>query len=61
VAETKLKQEIIYCKDCKYAHITYDGEVKYCDVWSQEEPIYMDASKNFCSMAERKECGRINQ
>lgn len=53
MAETKLKQEIIYCKDCKYAHITYDGEVKYCDVWSPEEPIYMDASKNFCSMAER--------
>ena len=47
--------EIIYCKDCKYAHITYDDEVKYCDVWSSEEPIYMDASENFCSMAERGE------
>lgn len=52
--------EVIYCKDCKYAHITYDGEVKYCDVWSPEESIYMDASKNFCSMAERIEYGRIN-
>lgn len=47
--------EIIYCKDCKYAHITYDGEVKYCDIWSPHETIYMDASKNFCSMAERVE------
>lgn len=46
--------EIIYRKDCKYAHITYNCEVKYCDVWSPEEPIYMDADNNFCSMAERK-------
>lgn len=46
--------EIIHCKDCKYAHITYNGEVKYCDVWSPEEPIYMDANNNFCSIAERK-------
>ena len=23
--------EVIRCRDCKYAHMTYDGEVKYCD------------------------------
>lgn len=23
--------ELVRCKDCKYAHMTYDGEVKYCD------------------------------
>lgn len=23
--------EVVRCRDCKYAHMTYDGEVKYCD------------------------------
>lgn len=44
---------IIRCKDCKFAHLTYDGDVKYCDVWSLDESIYMDGN-NFCSSAERK-------
>ena len=44
---------IIRCKDCKFAHLTYDGDVKYCDVWSPDESIYIDGD-NFCSSAERK-------
>lgn len=24
-------KNIIHCKDCKYSHMTYGGECKYCD------------------------------
>ncbi len=49
-----LKQlTIIRCKDCKFAHLTYDGDVKYCDIWSPDESIYINGD-NFCSLAERK-------
>ena len=46
--------DIVRCKDCKFAHITYGGEVKYCDIWFPEESHYMDTD-NFCSFAERQE------
>lgn len=52
--------EIIFCRDCKNAHITYRGEVKYCDVWSPEDTIYMNADENFCSMAERRTTSETN-
>ena len=62
VLDTKEKQliilpsahpEIIRCKDCKYAHITYGGEVKYCDIWFPDESHYIDTD-NYCSFAERR-------
>ena len=38
--------EIIRCRDCKYAHLTYDGECKHCDKWTDEfgipEELYLD-------------------
>ena len=46
--------EIITCKDCKFAHITYGGEVKYCDIWFPDESHYIDTD-NYCSFAERRE------
>lgn len=46
--------EIVRCGECKYAHLTYNKEVKYCDFWETEDPIYMSAD-NFCSNAERRE------
>ena len=46
-------QPVVLCKDCKYAHITYRGEVKYCDIWFPDESHYMDTD-NYCSFAERK-------
>lgn len=46
--------EIVRCGECKYAHLTYNKEVKYCDFWKTEDPIYMSAD-NFCSNAERRE------
>lgn len=45
--------EIIHCKDCKFSTMTYEGEVKYCEVWSPDDKIYMDGD-NFCSCAERR-------
>jgi hypothetical protein len=47
--------EIIYCKDCRFARMTDNGEVKYCDVWSPDDKVYMDAKTNFCSCGVRKE------
>ena len=48
--------EIIMCKDCKYSHMTFDGECKYCDIWFPIEKTYMDGNY-FCGMAERREDG----
>ena len=45
--------EIVRCNECKYAHITYGGEVKYCDIWFPDESHYMDTD-NYCSFAERR-------
>lgn len=47
------ERKIIYCKDCKFAHLTTKGEVKYCDVWFPEEKTYLSAD-NFCSSAEKR-------
>ena len=52
----KALPEIIRCKDCKYAHITYGGEVKYCDIWFPNESHYIDTD-NYCSLAERRNNG----
>lgn len=46
--------EIIHCKDCKFAHMTVDGECKYCDIWFPDEKTYMPGDY-FCGSAERKE------
>lgn len=46
--------EIIRCKDCKYAHMTYNGECKYCDIWFPDEKTYTSGDY-FCGSAERRE------
>lgn len=52
-------EELIRCKDCKFATIT-DGvygrnpEVKYCDIWFPNEAEYMPIAY-YCASAERKE------
>lgn len=46
--------QIVRCKDCKYAHMTYDGDCKYCDVWFPDEAEYLDGDY-YCASAERKE------
>ena len=54
----KAKSEIIRCKDCKYSHITYSGECKYCDQWVDEdgfsEKWYLPGDF-YCAHAERRE------
>ena len=46
------KMEIIHCKDCKFAHMTVNGECKYCDIWFPDEKTYMPGDY-FCASAER--------
>lgn len=47
------ERKIIYCKDCKFAHLTTKGEMKYCDVWFPETKMYLSAD-DFCSSAEKR-------
>lgn len=47
------ERKIIHCKDCKFAHLTTKGEVKYCDVWFPETKTYLSAD-DFCSSAEKR-------
>ena len=46
--------DIVRCTECKYAHMTYGGECKYCDKWSLEDSLYLDGDF-FCSYGERIE------
>ena len=43
---------VVRCKDCIFAHLTYDGECKYCDAWSGGEPLYLDGDF-YCSFGEK--------
>ena len=48
---------VVRCKDCKYAHMTYDGECKYCQL--DIDRGYTDAAYRdgdwFCADGERRE------
>lgn len=46
--------EVVRCKDCKYAHMTVDGECKYCDIWFPNEKEYLDGDY-YCASGERKD------
>lgn len=45
---------VVRCKECKFAHMTYGGECKYCDVWESEDSLYLDGDF-FCAFGERKD------
>ena len=49
---------VVRCKDCMYAHLTYDGECKYCDL-DEDEDGFVEAAYRpgdwFCAGGERKE------
>lgn len=45
-------KNVVLCKECKYAHITYSGEVKYCDIWFPDEKMYLDGDY-YCASGER--------
>ena len=46
--------EVVRCKDCKYAHMTMDGECKYCDIWFPDEKEYMDGDYYCASGGEER-------
>lgn len=54
VPSTGNETEIIHCRDCKFSHMTYDGDVKYCDIWFPDEACYVDGDY-FCASAEGKD------
>ena len=48
---------LVLCKDCKYAHKTYDGDCKYCDMFTDDDgnPIERYRSGDwFCADGEHK-------
>jgi len=53
-----VQQEIIHCRGCKYAHLTYGGDCKYCDKWLDDDgfnlTLYLDGDF-YCGYAERLE------
>lgn len=46
--------EVVRCRDCKYAHMTVNGECKYCDIWFPDESEYIDGDY-YCASGERKD------
>lgn len=56
--EVRLKEsrELVMCKNCKYAHMTYGGECKYCDFWQEDggDALYLDGDF-FCAAGERRD------
>lgn len=50
--------DIVRCKECKHAHMTYGGDCKYCDMWKDDDDfcieLYLDGGF-YCSYGERKE------
>lgn len=51
--------EVVRCKDCKYASLTYDGECKYCQRWKEKYDgesisLYLDGDF-YCAFGERRE------
>lgn len=49
-------KDVILCTECKYAHLTTDGDCKYCDKWMNDMMYYeLYLPKDFyCAFGERK-------
>ena len=47
--------DLVRCKDCKFSHMTYDGECKYCDMWSDSGMTFYLDGDFYCAFAERRE------
>lgn len=48
--------EVVRCKDCIHASMTFNGTCKYCAVWFQDEAMYLDGDY-YCAYGERKTDG----
>lgn len=47
--------DIVRCKECKKAHLTYDGDCKYCEEWKDDDGNYIEVyhdGDHFCSYGE---------
>ena len=54
----KVVGELVRCAECKKAHLTYDGDCKYCDEWKDDDGNYIEVyhdGNHYCSYGERKE------
>ena len=50
--------DIVRCKECKHAHMTYGGDCKYCDMWKDDDDFYLELYLDgdfYCSYGERRE------
>lgn len=50
--------KVVMCRDCKYAHLTDDGECKYCDMEADDEGNIPERYRPwdwYCADGERKE------
>ena len=52
---------VVRCRECKYAHLTYDGDIKYCDLLAVKDeygdcdPCFYRSGDWFCADGERKD------
>ena len=56
LALLKEQEPVVRCSECKYAHMTYDGECKYCDFWQEDggDALYLDKGF-YCAAGERRD------
>ena len=52
--------QVVRCRECKYAHLTYDGDIKYCDLLAVKDedgecdPCFYRSGDWFCADGERR-------
>lgn len=49
---------VVRCKECKHAHMTYEGLCKHCDAWKDDDGICLElyvSGDYYCADGERKE------
>ena len=52
--------DLVRCRECKYAHLTYDGDAKYCDLLASKDkygdcdPFFYRSGDWFCADGERE-------
>ena len=54
---TDRDSEIVRCKDCAYAHKTYDGDCKYCDMFTDDDGNSIERYRSgdwFCADGKRR-------
>lgn len=50
--------EVVPCKECKFSHMTYGGQCKYCDMTLDDDDNYIECyfdGDHFCGFGERRE------